>query len=102
VLNTGTLSFNGLTDSGTQQTPPVTTDNIFTLSLANNDSGTTVVYERSLNGANYITLPNNDQTGLADGDYRYRALVTDVAGNQATTNIIEVVVELKRPMSRSR
>ena len=33
------------------------------------------------------------QSGLADGDYQFRAVVTDPAGNSSTSNAIEVIVD---------
>src|SRR5207248_5784576 len=39
------------------------------------------------------------QTTLADGDYRFRAVVTDPAGNSSTSNVIEVVVDNTAPVA---
>ena len=66
----GTLSFANLTDSGTPNTPPVTTDNAFDLSLAGQETaaGTTTVYQVSVNGGGFTTTTAN-QSGLANGGY---------------------------------
>ena len=92
----GTLSFSGLTDTGSIDTPPVTTDNTFNLSLTGNDAGT-VVYEVSTNGGSTWTSTTNTQTSLADGDYQFHAVVTDVAGNSSTTAAIEVKIDTTPP-----
>src|SRR5205814_2245261 len=39
------------------------------------------------------------QTTLADGDYRFRAVVTDRAGDSSTSNVIEVVVDNTAPVA---
>ena len=92
----GTLSFSNLTDSGTANTPPVTTDNIFNLTLTGQESGAAVAYQASLNGGAFAATTAS-QSGLADGDYQFRALVTDAAGNTSTSNVIEVVVDNSVP-----
>ena len=92
----GTLSFSNLTDSGTANTPPVTTDNTFNLTLTGQESGAAVAYQASLNGGAF-TATTASQSGLADGDYQFRALVTDAAGNTSTSNVIEVVVDNSVP-----
>ena len=94
----GTLSFSNLTDSGTPNTPPVTTDNAFDLSLAGQETaaGTTTVYQVSVNGGAFANTGVN-QSGLANGDYVFRALTTDAAGNSSTSNSIEVVVDTAAP-----
>ncbi|MGA9082639.1 MAG: Ig-like domain-containing protein, partial [Pseudolabrys sp.] len=92
----GTLSFSNLTDSGTANTPPVTTDNIFNLTLTGQESGATVAYQASLNGGAFAATTAS-QSGLADGDYQFRALVTDAAGNTSTSTVIEVVVDNSVP-----
>src|SRR5207248_9196391 len=50
----------------------------------------------------YTTLCRSttvSQTTLADGDYRFRAVVTDPAGNSSTSNVIEVVVDNTAPVA---
>ena len=92
----GTLSFSNLTDSGTANTPPVTTDNTFNLTLSGQEGGAAVAYQASLNGGAF-TATTASQSSLADGDYQFRALVTDAAGNTSTSNVIEVVVDNSVP-----
>ena len=97
----GTLSFSGLTDTGSSNTPPVTTDNTFNLSLTGNDAGTVVVYEVSTNGGLTWASTTAAQTALADGDYLFRAVVTDAAGNSSTTTAIEVRIDTAPPATPS-
>ena len=63
----GTLSFSNLTDSGTANTPPVTQDNAFDLTLSGQEAGASVVYQVSLNGGAF-TATTASQSGLADGE----------------------------------
>jgi Ca2+-binding RTX toxin-like protein len=92
----GTLSFANLTDTGTANTPPVTQDTAFDLSLAGQEAGSGVVYQVSVNGGAFANTTQG-QSGLADGDYVFRALVSDAAGNTSTSNSIEVVVDNSAP-----
>src|SRR5882757_6520404 len=92
----GTLAFAGLADTGSPDTPPVTQDNTFNLSLSGQEPGTTVAYEVSLNGGAW-TGTSAAQAALADGSYQFRAVVTDAAGNSATTDTIAVVIDNTNP-----
>ena len=75
----------------------MTTDNAFDLSLAGQETaaGTTTVYQVSVNGGAFANTRVN-QSGLANGDYLFRALITDAAGNASTSNSIAVVVDNAR------
>src|SRR5205823_4264527 len=80
----GTLLFSNLTDTGrTTDTPIITQDGTFDLTLSGNAdaNGTTVVYQQSLNGGSFTNLASSSLSALADGDYQFRAVVTDPAGN---------------------
>ena len=92
----GTLSFANLTDTGSSDTPPVTTDNSFNLALTGPESGASIAYQVSLNGGAF-TNTTASQSGLADGNYQFRALVTDAAGNSSTSNVITVVIDSTPP-----
>ena len=96
----GSLSFTSLTDTGTANTPPVTQDNAFNLTLTGQETGASVAYQGSLNGGAFATTTAS-QSGLTDGDYQFRALVTDAAGNTSTSNVIEVVVDNAAPAAGS-
>ena len=90
----GTLSFANLTDTGSSSSDFITKDATFDLALAGQETatGTTVAYQVSLNGGTFAaTSPN--LSNLADGDYVFRAVVTDAAGNSSTSNTIEVKVD---------
>src|SRR5262249_13896344 len=84
------------THLGTPSPPPVTTDNAFDLTLSGQEAGASVAYQVSLNGGTF-TATSANQSGLADGSYQFRALVTDAAGNSATSNAITVVVDTTAP-----
>ena len=92
----GSLSFTNLSDTGTANTPPVTQDNTFNLTLTGQETGASVAYQVSLNGGAFATTTAS-QSGLPDGDYQFRAQVTDAAGNTSTSNVIEVVVDTAAP-----
>ena len=92
----GTLSFANLTDTGTPNTPPVTQDTAFDLSLAGQEPGSSVVFQVALNGGGFTTTTAS-QSALADGSYQFRALVTDAAGNTSTSNTIAVAMDNSAP-----
>src|SRR5439155_3033522 len=56
-----------------------------------------IVYEKSTNGGSTWTSTAANQSGLADGDYLFHAVVTDNAGNSSTTSAIEVKVDNTAP-----
>src|SRR5262249_58652153 len=60
--------------------------------------GASVAYRVSHSGGPF-TATSANQSGLADGSYQFRALVTDAAGNSATSNAITVVVDTTAPAS---
>jgi hypothetical protein len=93
----GTLSFTNLTDTGTANTPPVTQNNTFDLTLSGAEAGALVEYQVSTNGGLNWTPTTVSQISLTDGDYRFRAVVTDAAGNSSTTTAIEVIVDATPP-----
>ena len=93
----GSLSFSGLSDSGSANTPPITSDNSFDLSLSGNENGSTVIYQVSTDaGANWATTTAN-QSSLADASYLFRALVSDAAGNSSSANAISATVDTSSP-----
>ncbi len=97
----GTLSFLNLTDTGSNDTPDITQDGTFDLSLAGNSdaNGTVVAYEVSTDGGTTWSPTTAAQSGLADGSYQFRAVVTDPAGNNATSNAISVIVDNTAPVA---
>src|SRR4029077_6841656 len=95
----GTLAFASLDDTGSTDATPITKDGTFDLSLSGNvdANGTAVAYEVSTNGGSTWSSTTAAQSSLADGDYVFRAIVTDPAGNSSTSNVIEVVVDNTAP-----
>jgi hypothetical protein len=89
---TGALSFANLVDTGTANTPAITQNGTFDLSLGAQEAGSSTVYERSFNGGAFAST-DFAQSALADGNYEFRAKVTDAAGNTTTTNTIAVTVD---------
>src|SRR5690349_14345602 len=97
----GTLSFSDLQDTGSTDTTPITKDGTFSLSLSGDSdaNGVTVAYEVSTDGGTTWNPTTASQTSLADGDYRFHAVVTDPAGNSSTSNMIEVKVDNTAPVA---
>ena len=92
----GTLSFVGLTDTGSSDAVPVTQDNDFSLSLTGQEPGS-VAYEVSTDGGATWTNTSNVQSGLADGSYQFRAAMVDLAGNSGTSAPISFVIDNAAP-----
>src|SRR5205085_200550 len=88
-----------LNDSGSAYARPATTYASDDLSLSGNldANGTSVSYEVSTDGGATWSATSATQTGLADGDYRFHAIVTDPAGNSSTSNVIEIVSDNTGP-----
>jgi Ca2+-binding RTX toxin-like protein len=95
----GTLSFANFVDTGSADTPPVTQDKTFDLSLSGQETvaGTNTVYEVSTDGGQSWTATGVHQVNLADGTYQFHAATTDAAGNVATSNAITVTVDTHAP-----
>ncbi|TWA88548.1 Ig-like protein group 3, partial [Bradyrhizobium stylosanthis] len=95
----GTLAFSGLDDTGSANTPAVTKDGSFDLSLTGTSdaNATSVAYEVSTDGGTTWAATSSAQSDLADGNYQFRATVTDAAGNSATSNTISVIVDNTAP-----
>ncbi len=92
----GALSLANLDDTGTFGNDFVTRDREFDLSLSAHEAGATVQYEVSLNGGAFANT-NLTQSNLADGSYQFRAQVTDLAGNTATSNLNAVTIDNTPP-----
>lgn len=97
VVTPGTLSLTNYTDSGSSSNDFVSTDKAFDLSLSGNETGSTVVYQVSTNGGTSWTTTSATQSNLSDATYKFRAQVTDAAGNTATTNELTVKVDTSAP-----
>ena len=53
---------------------------------ASDANGTSVAYEVSTDGGTNWSATVASQSGLGDGSYRFRAVVTDAAGNTTTSS----------------
>ncbi len=94
----GTLSLTGFTDTGSSSSDGLSNDNAFSLSLTGSEPGSTSVLEVSTdNGVTWTTTTAN-QSGLADGTYLFRAIVTDAAGNSLTTATQTVTIDTTPPL----
>ena len=93
----GTLALAAFTDSGTNSSDGVSSDNTFDLNLTGQESGATVAYEVSTDGGTNWTTTTVAQTALADGSYQFRAQVSDLAGNGSTSNVVTVTVDTTTP-----
>uniref|UniRef100_UPI0019183E3F beta strand repeat-containing protein n=1 Tax=Psychrobacter sanguinis TaxID=861445 RepID=UPI0019183E3F len=94
----GNLSLANWTDSGVQGDNR-SNDNTYDLSLSGQEAGSSVVYQVSAdNGATWTTT-TIAQSNVADGNYQYRAIVTDAAGNSATTRPLTNIVDTTATMS---
>jgi hypothetical protein len=97
----GTLSFSGLTDTGSADMPPITQDTDFSLVLSGNEPGSTVVYELSTDRGRTWSPTSSSQSSLAEGSYLFRARVADPAGNSATSNSLDVAIDTTAPAAPS-
>ena len=93
----GTLSLGNFTDTGPSSSDFRTSDNTFDLSLAGQEAGATVVYEVSTDGGSTWTTTTAAQSGIPDGSYRFRAQVSDLAGNTSTTTAVNVIIDTQGP-----
>src|SRR6478736_5034347 len=93
----GTLALTNFTDSGSSGTDFVTQDKTFDLTLTGNEAGSTVAYQVSTDGGTSWATTTGAQSNLADGTYQFRTVVTDAAGNAATSNAITVTVDTSAP-----
>ena len=93
----GTLALANFTETGSSGSDFISQDKTFDLSLSGQESGSTVVYQVSTNGGGTWTTTSTAQTNLADGNYQFRAQVTDAAGNISTGNVISVTVDATAP-----
>ncbi|WP_196247820.1 Ig-like domain-containing protein, partial [Gallibacterium anatis] len=89
----GTLSLNNQ-DTGVAG-DGVTSNDTFRLSVNDKEADSTVVYQRFEDGAWQNTEAG--QSNLADGTYRYRAQITDKAGNVAETEEQSITIDKTAP-----
>jgi Ca2+-binding RTX toxin-like protein len=100
VAHAGTLSFVGLTDSGSNATDGITNDDTFSLDLTGSSDSLGIAATQFLlsnDGGITWTTTSAQQTALASGTYHFRAVVTGIAGNSASSNVVAVVVDKLSP-----
>ncbi len=94
---TPTLSFSNLIDTGSVEQARVTTDKAFNIDLTGAENGANVGYEVSTNGGASWSATTASQANLADGNYSFRATLTDAAGNSTSSNILSMTVDTTNP-----
>ncbi len=93
----GTLSLTGFDDTGSNNADGLSNDTSFSLSLSGSEPGATSVFEVSTDNGVTWTTTTASQTGLADGSYLFRAVVTDATGNVSTTATKSVTIDATAP-----
>ena len=95
----GELVFNNFEDTGISQDDGVTQDNTFDLTIKNNEADSQVEYQYSTDqGATWAVLANGTASNLADGDYSFRAKVTDEALNESFTAVRDITIDTTAPI----
>src|SRR5437762_14308433 len=61
------------------------------------EAGSTVAYQVSSDGGTSWSTTTGAQSNLADGTYQFRTVVTDAAGNTASSTAITVTVDTSAP-----
>src|SRR5206468_3178611 len=101
----GTLSFSGLSDSGSLDSPtPITTDGTFNLNLAGDldANGVSVAYEVSTDGGTTWTATTATQTSLPDASYQIGRASCRERGYSSATSAISVIVDNTQPTACTR
>ena len=93
----GTLALANFSDTGSSGSDFISQDKTFDLSLSGQESGSTIVYQVSSNGGSTWTTTSAAQSNLADGNYQFRAQITDTAGNTSTGNVVSITVDTTSP-----
>src|SRR5207302_11408900 len=98
------LSSATLTEAGTSDATPTPTlrDALPSLAGDTDANGVSVAYEVSTDGGTTSTATSASQSSLADGSYKFHAVVTDPAGNSSTTSPISVIVDNTTPSADTR
>ncbi len=93
----GTLSLTGFDDTGSNSADGLSSDTTFGLSVSGEEPGASVSFEVSTDNGTTWTTTTASQSGIADGSYLYRAVVTDAAGNVSTTATKSVTIDATAP-----
>ena len=95
----GELVFNDFEDTGLFQDDGITSDRSFDLAISNNERGSQVEYQYSTDqGVTWQALANGTASNLSDGDYIFRAKVTDEALNESFTTIKDITIDTTAPI----
>jgi len=95
----GSVLMSGFDDTGVSATDGVSSDNRFELTVSGAETGATVAFEVSTDGGAGWTGTPAAQSGLADGSYLFRAVVSDSAGNRAVTDATALTVDRTAPLA---
>jgi siroheme synthase len=94
---TAVLTLQNFNDSGASNTDRLTQDRNFSLSADNVEAGAATAFEVSTDNGLSWSATVAQQSNLPDGSYLFRAIVTDAAGNSATSSSRSVVVDTQSP-----
>ncbi|MDW3025600.1 biofilm-associated Ig-like repeat protein Blp1 [Acinetobacter baumannii] len=95
----GELTLSDLYDTGVSVTDQITQDKNFNLKLEGQETGSQVTYLVSTDEGKTWQETTVAQKDLADGVYKYKAVVTDAAGNTSETAVQKVVVDTTAPQA---
>ncbi|WP_457794182.1 biofilm-associated Ig-like repeat protein Blp1, partial [Acinetobacter baumannii] len=95
----GELTLSDLNDTGVSVTDQITQDKNFNLKLEGQETGSRVTYLVSTDEGKTWQETTIAQKDLADGVYKYKAVVTDAAGNTSETAVQKVVVDTTAPQA---
>ena len=95
----GELVFNNFEDTGVSQDDGITSDRTFDLTVKDNEVGSQVEYQYSTDqGVTWQVLANGTASDLAEGDYSFRAKVTDEALNESFTAVKDITIDTTAPI----
>ncbi|MFX5595457.1 biofilm-associated Ig-like repeat protein Blp1 [Acinetobacter baumannii] len=97
--HSGELTLSDLNDTGVSITDQITQDKNFNLKLEGQETGSRVTYLVSTDEGKTWQETTIAQKDLADGVYKYKAVVTDAAGNTSETAVQKVVVDTTAPQA---
>ncbi|ANF83306.1 hypothetical protein A3K93_13790 (plasmid) [Acinetobacter sp. NCu2D-2] len=90
----------GAEDTGISDTDFITKTNTFELKLGGDALVPELIdYLISTDGGQTWTATRAQQNGLADGNYLFKAIATDVAGNRAETVIQQIIIDTTAPIA---
>jgi hypothetical protein len=95
----GRLVVSNYDDTGSSATDSISQDNNFDLSVQGQEAGASIQYQISTDGGKTWQNTSAEQANLADGQYQFRAQVTDAAGNSAVTEVLNLSVDKIAPVA---